>query len=462
MLALSSALLSAVGPATEASISDEKRFFALGVLLLYPIVFNNFLNKGERIPTALILLLTGLITVPIFGRTPLRTSDEFVHISHLISLNLILFSSGLETKLSSIRSILRYGLVISTLGTAVSAFVIGTIFFFIISNSFLGAGYTGIEQIPYSYCLLIGACLSSTDAGASISILKQLSVKLPAKIHNIIKFEGSINHAIAVILYGAVATWILSENPIPGADSLGASELNNLTFRALTDSFVSLFSTGILAGVIFGYGSIWLFKHLEIRKAQYLTAGFAIVSINYAISNYIGGSGLISAFVSGMVLSNLHKSSDASIIGGMKESLIPFEDLAEIFIYLSFAVRIDPESLFRMLPLGLTCAVIMMVIARPISIYIFQPFSSLNWKEASLLGWCGLKGSITLALSFEMVDVISRAQLFGSAISAELAQNIQSIIYITAFTNLLLQSLSMSNVANWSAKQQKPIEPQPE
>ena len=462
MLALSSALLSVVGPATEGSVSDEQRFFALGVLLLYPIVFNNFLNKGERIPTALILLLTGLITVPIFGRAPLQTSDQFIHICHLISLNLILFSSGLDTKFASIRSILRYGLVISTLGTAISAFIIGTIFFFVTSNSFLGIGYTGIEQIPYSYCLLIGACLSATDAGTSISILKQVPVKIPSKIYNIMKFEGSINDPVAVILYGAVATWILSEVPITGTDSLGATDLPNLTLRALADNFVSLFSTGILAGVVFGYASIWLLKHLEIRKAQLLTVGLAAVCINYAISNYIGGSGLISAFASGMVLRNLHKSSDASIIDDMKESLIPFEELAELFIYMSFATRIDPESLFKMLPLGLICAAIMMVIARPISIYVFQPFSSLNWKEASLLGWCGLKGSVTLALSFEMVDVISRAQLFGSAISAELAQNVQSIIFITALTNLLLQSLSISNVANWSAKQQQPLESHPE
>ena len=84
-------LVFAVGPATAESITDEQRFFALGVMLLYPIVFNNFLNKGERIPTALIILLTGIVTVPIFGQKPLQTSDDFIHIVHLISLTSFYF-----------------------------------------------------------------------------------------------------------------------------------------------------------------------------------------------------------------------------------------------------------------------------------------------------------------------------------------------------------------------------------
>jgi cell volume regulation protein A len=283
-------------------------------------------------------------------------------------------------------------------------------------------------------------------------------VKLPEKVFNIVKFESSINDPSAIIVYGVVGSWILSEAFKAGATSSDLSISSNLTFRALTDDFVGLFSTGILVGVVFGYLSIWMLKNLNIRKPQLLTAGLAIVSINYAISNYIGGSGLISAFVSGMVLINLHKSTDISIIKDMKESLMPFEELAEMFIYFSFAARIDPESLFRMLPLGLICAFIMMVIARPISIYIFQPFSSLNWKESSLLGWCGLKGSVTLALSFEMVDLISKAQVLGANFSPEFAQNIQSIIFITALTNLFVQSISISSVAKWATNKAELIE----
>ena len=44
-------------------------------------------------------------------------------------------------------------------------------------------------------------------------------MKLPEKIFNIIKFESSINDPAAVITYGAIASWILSEALKAGANS---------------------------------------------------------------------------------------------------------------------------------------------------------------------------------------------------------------------------------------------------
>ena len=451
MLAFVSDLLAVSGPATANSVTDEARFFGLGALLLYPIIFNKFINKNERIPTQFIILISGLIIVPIFGKTPLQASDQFVHITHLVSLNLILFSSGLETKFSSIRSILRYGIVLSTVGIAVSTAIIGLLLYVVVSDQFLGLNNGMLGDIPISVCMLIGASLSSTDACASISILSRLRTKLPDKVLQIIKFESSINDPAAVIIYGMIASWIFRDANLAG--NINTNEIaTKFDFQAITDNFVGLFSTGTLVGFIFGYFSIWMLKNLALRKQQLLTAGLAIVSLNYAISNFLGGSGLISAFIAGMVLSNLHKSAEITIIENMKESLEPFEELAEIFIYCSFAARVDPESLFRMLPWGLICAFIMMVIARPLSIFIFQPFSRLKWREASLLGWCGLKGAVTLALSFEMIEVISRSNLFETSITATVAQDIQSVIFITAITNLLIQSLSIPAIARWASK----------
>ncbi len=452
---LISNLLAVSGPATENSITDEVRFFGLGAMLLYPIIFNKFINKNERIPTQFIILISGLVIVPIFGKTPLQASDQFVHITHLISLNLILFSSGLETKFSSIRSILRYGIILSTIGVAISTVILGTLFYVAVSDKFLGLNNGILGDLPLSVCMLIGASLSSTDASASISILNRLRVKLPEKVLQIIKFESSINDPAAVIIYGMVASWIFHDAHLAGKISI-ANEINgNFNFRAITDNFVGLFSTGTLVGAIFGYLSIWMLKNLNLRKQQLLSAGLAIVSINYAVSNFLGGSGLISAFIAGMVLSNLHKSEEVTIIQNLKESIEPFEELAEIFIYCSFAARIDPDSLFRVLPWGLMCAFIMMVIARPLSIFVFQPFSRLRWKEASLLGWCGFKGAVTLALSFEMVEIISKTNFFDSSITTSIAQDIQSIIFITAITNLLVQSLSMPAIARWASQSEE-------
>ena len=445
-------LLAVSGPATEHSVTDEVRFLWLGVLLLYPIVFNKFINKEERIPTQLIILITGLFIVPIFGKTPLKASDQFVHIMHLISLNLILFSSGLETKISSIRSILRHGIALSTLGVAISTSILGSLLYFVISDKFLDFNNGMLGGIPLSICMLIGASLASTDAAASISILGKLRVKFSEKVLQTIKFESSINDPSSIIIYGVIVSWIFHDAHLAGKIDFASELSENFNVRSVIDSFVTLFSTGTIVGAIFGYLSIWILKNLNLRKQQLLSAGLAIVSINYAVSNFLGGSGLISAFIAGIVLSNLNNTAESSIISNLEDSIEPFEELAEIFIYCSFAARIDPESLLRMLPWGLVCSFIMMALARPISIIALQPFSRLTWKESTLIGWCGLKGAVTLALSFEMIEVISESNLFDNTISYIVAQDIQSIIFITVIANLLAQSLSTPAIARWLSK----------
>ena len=229
---LISNLLAVSGPATENSITDEVRFFGLGAMLLYPIIFNKFINKNERIPTQFIILISGLVIVPIFGKTPLQASDQFVHITHLISLNLILFSSGLETKFSSIRSILRYGIILSTIGVAISTVILGTLFYVAVSDKFLGLNNGILGDLPLSVCMLIGASLSSTDASASISILNRLRVKLPEKVLQIIKFESSINDPAAVIIYGMVASWIFHDAHLAGKINIANEITGNLNLSA--------------------------------------------------------------------------------------------------------------------------------------------------------------------------------------------------------------------------------------
>ena len=76
---LISNLLAVSGPATENSITDEVRFFGLGAMLLYPIIFNKFINKNERIPTQFIILISGLVVNCLSAKRHCKR-DQFVHI----------------------------------------------------------------------------------------------------------------------------------------------------------------------------------------------------------------------------------------------------------------------------------------------------------------------------------------------------------------------------------------------
>ena len=330
--------------------------------------------------------------------------------------------------------------------------LIGGLFFLITSNQFLGFNSELLGQIPISLAILIGTCLGSTDAGASMAIIHKAPYKLPERVRNIIQFESSINGPSAIIAYGVATHWAIHELNINVKDM--STIMQPMTMQSISENLASLFGTGILIGMIFGYFSIWIMNNMRLRNEQLLTAGLAIACLNYAVSNYLGGAGLISAFVAGMVLSNLHNTSDQSFAVRTKDALSPFTELAEIIIFMSFATRIDPSSILSMLPFGLLCSAIMMFIARPLSIFIFQPVSPLNWREATLLSWCGIKGSVALALAYEAIDTIQSSTFYGNEVATEFATEVQSIIFIAVMANLLLQSSTIPAVARWVSRSQ--------
>ena len=77
--------LAASGPATPDSVTDEVRLFAVGLILLYALIFERYIKKRLGTPTQFFILLAGVIVVPFLGKSPFQTSDSFIHVIHLVA-----------------------------------------------------------------------------------------------------------------------------------------------------------------------------------------------------------------------------------------------------------------------------------------------------------------------------------------------------------------------------------------
>ena len=91
-----------VGPAVEESLSDEVRILLIGLCFLYVITADRLL-KRFNIPVLSLILTLAIIAVPFSGVQPLGIPVEFIHILHLVCLNLVLFAAGLSTDYSTIK-----------------------------------------------------------------------------------------------------------------------------------------------------------------------------------------------------------------------------------------------------------------------------------------------------------------------------------------------------------------------
>jgi cell volume regulation protein A len=82
-------------------------------------------------------------------------------------------------------------------------------------------------------------------------------------------------------------------------------------------------------------------------------------------------------------------------------------------------------------------------------VFCFQRFSPFNLRESSLIAWCGLRGAVPLALSFNVTNTIPNLKGLDPDLAIQLAQNCQSIVFIAVILNLLLQGLTLPPICRW-------------
>ena len=74
----------------------------------------------------------------------------------------------------------------------------------------------GLDAMPLGAALLIAACLGSTDAGATISVLASVRQLVPERLQHLLEFESSVNDPTALLLFGLVAG-LFTTGPADGA-----------------------------------------------------------------------------------------------------------------------------------------------------------------------------------------------------------------------------------------------------
>jgi cell volume regulation protein A len=125
----------------------------VGSLLLLISIFAGKTSYKFGVPTLLLFLAIGMLAGS-EGIGGIRFNDpNLAQFIGIVSLNFILFSGGLDTNWSSVKPILREGILLSTLGVLLTATSLGT-FVWLVTD------FTIYES------LLLGSIVSSTDAAA--------------------------------------------------------------------------------------------------------------------------------------------------------------------------------------------------------------------------------------------------------------------------------------------------------
>ena len=165
----------------------------VGSVLVFTAVLLSRTGYKFGIPALLVFLTVGMA----FGSDGVGLvfnnyrQTQFVGIT---ALSVILFTGGMETNVSSIRPVLKQGIMLSTIGVFLTVLFTGLFIFYL----------TRIERIslPLSIvmCFLMAAVMSSTDSASVFSILKNSKMRLKENLQPLLEFESGSNDPVAFVI----------------------------------------------------------------------------------------------------------------------------------------------------------------------------------------------------------------------------------------------------------------------
>ncbi|RXZ43586.1 potassium/proton antiporter [Crenobacter cavernae] len=284
-----------------------------------------------------------------------------------VALVVILFDGGLRTRIDSFRVGLKPALSLATLGVLVTALITGSFAAWLLDLSWLEG-------------LLIGAIVGSTDAAAVFSLLSGSGLKLNRRVGAVLEIESGSNDPMAVFLTLALIGLIASGRSVPDASLLMA--------------FVQQMGVGALAGWLGGRAMVWMFRRLSLEGALLSLFGLAAALLLFALASVAGGSGFLAIYLAGLLLGNAR-------IGGLS-TLLRVQDgyawLAQVVMFLVLGLLVTPHKLVPLAPAALAISLVLMLVARPVAVWLgLLPFS-MQKREKFYIGWVGLRGAVPIIL----------------------------------------------------------------
>ncbi|MEE1346769.1 MAG: potassium/proton antiporter [Bacteroidales bacterium] len=332
-----------------------------------------------------------------------------------VALCIILFSGGLDTKISDIKPVLGAGVVLATLGVVLTAALTGILIHVIFNIPALGT-------IPLSLTasLLLAATMSSTDSASVFSILRGKGLNLRNNLRPMLELESGSNDPMAYMLTITLID-LLSQG---GAPDYGTAILQ----------LVTQFAVGTLIGLVFGYAFVWVINKIKIDNASLypilvLTACIFVFSASY----FMGGNSYLAVYIGGVVMGNsrfVHKRSAVNFFDGLAW-------LSQLTVFLALGLLVNPHELVPLIVPGVIVSFLMIFVTRTASVFAcLLPFKRVDRDSKYFISWVGLRGAVPIIFS-----------ILALAADVPHARFIFNIVFICTLVSLVIQGTTLATVA---------------
>src|SRR3954465_3351202 len=387
-----------------ASLDSVSIAVFLGAILVMAGILSSLLALRFGAPLLLVFLVIGMLAG---DSGPGRLQFDDVRTTYLVgsvSLALILFDGGLKTRFQAIRTVLAPSMMLATVGVLLTALITAPI-----------AKYTlGMNWVEG---LLTGAVIASTDAAAVFLLVHAQGLRLRPRVGATLEVESGTNDPFAVFL-----TLMLVE-----LISMGESSFWHIALEFAREALL-----GAIIGVI--GGRLVVLALNRVALPQGLPAPFVTTAplVIFGAAQMAHASGFLAVYLAGLVIGNRPTRAHNSVVAFLDAATW----LAQIVMFVLLGLLMSPHRLVGSVGPAVVVALMLMLVARPLAVFLCLAPFKFNWREKLFIAWVGLRGAVSIFLaSIPLLVGLPAAYLFFD------------IAFVVVLVSLLVQGWTIAPAA---------------
>jgi cell volume regulation protein A len=355
-------------------------------------------------PLLLVFLVVGMLA----GESgPLGLKFDDISITYAvgsIALALILFDGGLRTRFVTFRSVLGPAITLATAGVLLTAAITAPI-------------AAILFDLRWIEGLLVGAVVASTDAAAVFFLMHARGLRVRPRVSATLEVESGSNDPFAVLL-----TMLLVEFLAVG-DRSWQHVVQVLAEQAIL---------GTIIGVLGGRAMVLVLNRLNLAQglhAPFVATGAVVI---FGLAAAVHASGFLAVYLAGLVLGNRPTRAHNTVV----VFLDAVTWLAQIVMFVLLGLLVWPLRLIGTLWPALAVAAALMLVARPVAVFLCLAPFRFPWREKAFIAWVGLRGAVGIFLaSIPLLVGLPKAYLYFD------------IAFVVVLVSLLVQGWTIAAAA---------------